>query len=190
VSAMHVETLSIPGVLLFRPELHSDARGFLLERFRMSAYRKAGVEGTFVQSNLARSVRKTLRGLHFQVGAPQSKLIDVSRGEVFDVVVDLRASSASFAEWQGVVLSEDNRAQLYVPAGCAHGFCVMSDVADVQYQFSTEFDPAMARGVRWNDPEIGVKWPVVNPLLSPADAARPFLAELNQWEFPATGPQL
>jgi len=166
-----VRETSLPGVLLVEPQIFRDERGFFLETF--SAQRLAGtpVPQHFAQDNHSRSAQSVVRGLHYQLDHPQGKLIHVARGRIFDVAVDIRRGSSTFAKWVGVELSDENLASLWVPEGFAHGFCVLSDVADVIYKCTVPYDAADDRGIPWNDPLIGIDWPIRDPLLSPKDAA-------------------
>jgi dTDP-4-dehydrorhamnose 3,5-epimerase len=175
---MDVRTTPLPGVLVVEPDVFADHRGHLFEAYHEGRYAQAGIAGRFVQDNLSRSRRGVLRGLHFEAGRAQSKLVWVVAGEVFDVAVDVRPDSPSFAQWFGIRLSGDNHRQLYVPPGCAHGFCVLSDVADVIYKSTTLFAPEHARGVIWNDPTIGIDWPLASPELSERDAGLPRLQDI------------
>ena len=170
---MRVTETSLPGVLVLEPVVFRDPRGFFLETYREDRLAEAGIAGKFVQANQSRSVRNTLRGLHWQWRRPQAKLVRVVTGEVYDVVVDVRRGSPSFGRWCGVTLSESNFRQLYVPVGFAHGFCVTSDVADIEYLCSDYYDPGGEAGLLWNDPVVGIDWPVDWPLLSAKDAANP-----------------
>ncbi len=175
---MSIEPTSLPGVLIFTPRVFKDTRGFFSESYNCEVWRAAGIDTTFVQDNHSRSVRHTLRGLHFQLPpAAQVKLLRVVRGAVWDVAVDIRKGSPTFGRWAGVELSEDNFKQLYIPEGFAHGFCVLSDVADVLYKTSHVYAPASERGIRWNDPALAIRWPTDAPLLSERDGKAPTLAE-------------
>ena len=147
----------------------SDARGFFFESYHEPRYREAGIDCNFVQDNHARSVRGTLRGLHFQSHPGQAKLLRVASGRIFDVAVDIRPDSPTFGRWSGVYLDAEDHTQFFVPVGFAHGYCVVSDVADVLYKTSNVYDPATETGFAWNDPEVGVEWPVDAPLLSERD---------------------
>jgi len=168
----------LPGVLVVEPVVHRDARGFFLETYHAPRYRAGGVASSFVQDNHSRSARGTLRGLHAQLRRPQAKLLRCVAGEIFDVAVDIRRGSPSFGRWVGVTLSAENFHQLFIPEGFAHGFCVTSEVAEVEYKCSELYVPDDEITVAWNDPAIGIRWPVAEPLLSARDrAARP-LAEL------------
>ena len=168
----------LPDVLVIEPDVHTDGRGFFLETYRMDRYREHGIEGPFVQDNHSRSVAGTLRGLHLQVRHAQGKLIRVIEGEVFDVAVDVRRGSPTFGRWVGVTLTADNFRQCYVPPGFAHGFCVVSPIAQVEYKATDIYDPASELGVAWNDPALAIRWPVGQPLLSERDSAYPTLAEV------------
>ncbi|MFN0061411.1 MAG: dTDP-4-dehydrorhamnose 3,5-epimerase [Myxococcaceae bacterium] len=174
---MNVITLEIPGVLLIEPKVFGDPRGFFFETFSAKRYAEAGIDMPFVQDNLSRSSRGTLRGLHFQEPYAQGKLVSVLRGAVLDVVVDVRRGSPSYGKWLGVELSEENHRQLWVPPGFAHGFCVTSDVADFAYKCTGYYAPKSEHGIAWNDPDIGIRWPVSTPLLSQKDAAWPRLKD-------------
>ena len=178
---MKVTPLAIPDVLLIEPVAHRDGRGFFVETYHESRYRAEGVDVPFIQDNQSRSTRGTLRGLHWQV-APraQAKLVRVLSGEIFDVAVDIRRDSPTFGRWVGAMLSGDNFLQMYVPAGFAHGFCVTSDIADVAYKCSDIYDPALERGLAWNDPSIAIDWPITEPSLSARDQRHPFLDQLRR----------
>ena len=173
-----IET-GLDGVLIIEPDVHRDARGFFLESWHQGKYREAGLPGTFVQDNHSRSVRGTLRGLHAQLERPQGKLVRAVRGEIFDVAVDIRPGSKSFGRWVSATLSEDNFRQIFVPKGFAHGFCVLSEIAEIEYKCTDFYDRTDEIGLRWNDPEIGIAWPLQNPTLSPKDAALPSLSEMR-----------
>ena len=166
---MRVLTTNIPGVLIFEPRVFADARGYFLETFHQPRYREADLHHEFVQDNLSQSCRGTLRGLHYQIEHPQGKLCSVLRGEVYDVAVDLRRRSPTFGQWTSVCLSEENHRQLYVPPGIAHGFCVLSDVAQFVYKCTDFYYPAGERTILFNDPQLGIDWPLSQPLLSDKD---------------------
>ena len=174
---MNVVTTDIPGVLIFEPRVFGDARGFFLETYSAARYAEAGVPGPFVQDNLSRSVKGTLRGLHFQEPQPQGKLVQCLAGSVWDVAVDVRKGSPTFGKWVGVELSAENRRQLWVPEGFAHGFCVLSETADFFYKCTALYAPQNERSIAWDDPALGIPWPVKEPRLSPKDAAAPRLAD-------------
>jgi len=167
-----VET-RIPGVIVVEPDVHKDARGFFLETFHSRKYAAAGIPELFVQDNHSASAYRTLRGLHMQLRKPQGKLIRVTAGEIWDVAVDARPESPTCGQWVAEVLSADNFRQLYVPPGCAHGFCVLSEIAHVQYKCTELYDPADEIGIAWDDPELAIPWPVTDPLLSEKDRRLP-----------------
>ncbi len=174
---MKVLATALPGVVVVEPQVFGDARGFFMESWHRRRYAEAGVAVDFVQDNLSRSARGVLRGLHFQDPGPQGKLVQVLEGEVFDVAADVRPGSPTFRQWVGVELSARNRRQLYVPAGYAHGFCVTGEHALFMYKCTDFYDPAAERGIRWDDPELGIAWPVSEPSLSAKDQALPRLRE-------------
>lgn len=163
----------LPGVLLIEPDVFRDARGFFLETFHARKYREGGIPYDFVQDNHSRSQRGTLRGLHAQLRRPQGKLVRAVKGEIFDVAVDIRKGSPTFGKWVGATLSEENFRQLFIPPGFAHGFCVLSEIAEVEYKCTDFYDKADEIGVLWSS--AGIDWPVKEPLLSPKDAALPRL---------------
>jgi dTDP-4-dehydrorhamnose 3,5-epimerase len=173
---MKVTPTAIPEVLLVEPKVFGDARGYFFESYNRKAFEEAaGVQAEFVQDNQSRSAHGVLRGLHYQLRRPQGKLVRVARGTVFDVAVDLRRASPTFGRWVGAELSEENQHQLWVPAGFAHGFLVLSESADLLYKVTDYYDPAGERSLAWNDPTVGIAWPLERlrgaPLLSPKDAA-------------------
>jgi len=168
----------IPDLVMIEPEVHADERGFLVETFREARWRELGIDVEFVQDTHSRSGHGTLRGLHFQTSPGQAKLLRCARGEILDVAVDLRRDSPTFGRWEGHVLDDENGHQLYVPIGFAHGFVVLSEVADVCYQVSSLYDPATESGIAWDDPEVGVDWQVAEPLLSERDKTAPKLSEI------------
>lgn len=175
---MKVTETAIPGVLLIEPKVFGDDRGFFLETFHAQRYADAGIPGPFVQDNYSRSAKGTLRGLHFQEPQPQGKLVQVVAGAVFDVAVDIRRGSPTFGKWVGVELSAENRRQLWVPPGFAHGFCVTSESADFQYKCTALYAPQNERSILWNDPDLGITWPLSgDPKLSAKDAAAPRLKD-------------
>ena len=174
---MKVVATELPGVLLVEPRVFGDARGFFFETFHAERYAAAGIPGPFVQDNLSRSGRGTLRGLHFQEPRAQGKLVQVLQGAVWDVAVDVRKGSPHFGRWVGMELSEENRRQLWIPPGFAHGFCVLSDSADFLYKCTEFYAPEVERAVRWDDPALGIHWPVAEPVLSAKDSAAPLLAD-------------
>jgi len=168
----------LEGVVLLEPEVHGDERGFMVETFRRDTWVEFGVEVEFVQHNHSRSAKDTLRGLHFQTEPGQAKLVRCPRGTIFDAAVDLRRDSPTYGQWEGQILDDEKHRQLFVPAGFGHGFAVLSDVADVAYLLSSVYDPATESGIAWDDPDVGVEWPVVEPLLSERDQRAPRLAEV------------
>jgi dTDP-4-dehydrorhamnose 3,5-epimerase len=174
----HLET-GLPGIVLLEPDVHGDARGFFLESYRASVWAEHGVDDVFVQDNHSRSRRGVLRGMHFSIGDGQAKLIRCARGRILDVVVDLRRESPTYGRWESVELDDDRARQLYVPVGFAHGFCVLSDVADVTYKCSTYYDGAVERGFRYDDPDVGIEWPQdMTLLVSERDTTAPLLREI------------
>ena len=169
----------LPGVIVVELEVFRDSRGFFVESFHAEKFATGGIDATFVQDNHSRSRRGTLRGLHAQKDYPQGKLVRATRGVVFDVAVDVREGSPTFGRWVGYELSEENFRLLYIPVGFVHGFCVLSETADVEYKCTDFYRPGDELGVAWNDPEIGIDWPVEQPLLSEYYAANPALAALR-----------
>lgn len=168
---MKVTPTPIDGVLVIAPKVFHDGRGFFLESWHAQRYADVGVAGPFVQDNRSRSVRGTLRGLHAQRARPQGKLVSVVAGEIWDVAVDLRPASPTYGRWFGATLTAEPPLQLWVPPGLAHGFCVLSDTADVEYKVTTPYDPADEVRIAWNDPDLGIPWPVTDPAVSAKDAA-------------------
>jgi dTDP-4-dehydrorhamnose 3,5-epimerase len=175
---MKVEKTELPGVLLIDLDAFGDARGYFCETWQQRRYEEIGVRGPFVQDNISLSARGVLRGLHFQHPNPQGKLVHVLQGEIFDVAVDIRVGSPAFGRWVGAVLSSENRRQMFVPEGFAHGFCALSESALIADK-CTALDSQRSEGsLLWNDPEVGVRWPVERPSLSPKDEAAPSLEQL------------
>jgi dTDP-4-dehydrorhamnose 3,5-epimerase len=160
---------SLPGVFLIRPKVFSDPRGFFFESYHQGKFADLGVSNHFVQDNHSKSVKGTLRGLHYQLKYPQAKLCRVIQGEVFDVAVDIRKGSPSFGKWVGVILSAENKEQIYIPKGFAHGFLVLSETAEFLYKCGEFYHPEDEMGVAWNDPEIGINWGIADPILSNKD---------------------
>jgi len=184
---MKVIETELPGVLIIEPKVFGDARGFFLESFHAGRYAEYGIPGEgnrFVQDNHSRSRKGVLRGLHFQLRQPQGKLVSVATGRVFDVAADVNPDSASFGRWVGVELSDENHRQLWIPPGYAHGFCVLSDVADFQYKCTAFYDPDSDAGVVWNDPDLAIDWPVSEPLLSAKDEVLPSLKDAPRDRLP------
>jgi dTDP-4-dehydrorhamnose 3,5-epimerase len=176
---MKIIQTALAGVVVIEPRVFSDPRGHFLETYHRTRYREAGIDAVFVQDNLSFSVRGTLRGLHFQVTRPQAKLVQVITGEVFDVAVDIRPGSSSFGNWIGEHLSAQNHRQMFIPPGFAHGFCVLSQTAHFLYKCSELYAPKDEGGILWSDPDIGIHWPVNDPIVSEKDAAYPGLFALN-----------
>jgi dTDP-4-dehydrorhamnose 3,5-epimerase len=174
---MNVVTTSLPGVLVIEPKIYGDQRGFFFELFNASRYVEAGIDLPFVQDNFSRSVKGTLRGLHFQLPGAQGKLVQVFAGSVFDVAVDIRRGSPTFGKWFGTELSADNRRQMWVPPDFAHGFCVLSESADFHYKCTAPYAPTCEQGIAWDDPAIGITWPIQEPILSAKDQRAPRLAD-------------
>ena len=168
----------LDGVVLVEPQVHGDERGFMVESFRRDAWAELGIDIDFVQHNHSRSLRGTLRGIHFQTEPGQAKLIRCPRGEILDVAVDLRRGSPTYGQWEAHRLDDVRHRQLYVPVGFGHGFVVLSDLADVAYLVSSLYDPATEAGIAWDDPDVGIEWPLAEPLLSDRDRAAPRLAEV------------
>jgi dTDP-4-dehydrorhamnose 3,5-epimerase len=174
---LKVSETSLHGVLLIEPDVFGDPRGFFMETWNAARFREAGLDLQFVQDNQSRSARGVLRGLHYQEPNAQGKLVRCSRGALFDVAVDIRVGSPDFGRWYGVELSEENRLMLWIPPGFAHGFCALTDVADLVYKCTEFYEAASDRAIAWNDPEIGIAWPVTTPTLSDKDAAAPRLQD-------------
>ena len=169
---------TIEGLVLVQPQVISDDRGFFFESYRRTEYAKLGIDVEFVQDNHSRSTRGTIRALHFQLHPGQAKLIRCARGSVYDVAVDLRKGSPTYGQYEAFVLSDKNAHQVFIPVGFAHGFCVTSEEADVAYKVSSYYDPQTERGIAWDDPAIGVQWPVDQPLVSERDRGNPRLEEI------------
>lgn len=172
-----LETI-LPGVLIIEPKVFADARGFVLETYQAERYRQLGIAHAFVQDNHSRSARGVLRGLHFQRSRPQGKLVSVSRGSVYDVAVDINPASPTCGQFVAVELNDENHRQLWIPPGYAHGFCVLSDIADFQYKCTDYYIPEDEGGLLWNDPQVNIPWPIEQPLLSAKDQRNPTLAQL------------
>jgi dTDP-4-dehydrorhamnose 3,5-epimerase len=174
---MEIIATSLPGVLIVESRVFADERGFFFESYSYRDYAAQGLDTVFVQDNHSRSVRGTLRGLHYQVAPGQAKLVRVAVGEVWDVAVDIRWGSPTFGRWVGVTLSAENHRQMYIPVGYAHGFCVTSDVAEFLYKCSSYYSSPAERGLAWDDPDLAIPWPVSGPLLSARDQHHPRLAQ-------------
>ena len=174
------QELEIPGMVLVEATLREDERGFFQESYKRSAFHEGGIRAEFVQDNFSHSVKGVLRGLHFQhPPKAQGKLVRVSRGVVWDVGVDLRVGSPTFGAWVGVELAEGEGKMLYLPPGLAHGYLVLSEIADLAYKVTAEYAPELDTGIRWDDPELGIEWPLPDPLLSQKDLELPFLREIK-----------
>lgn len=178
------EQTELSGVTLCIPDVFRDARGFFVESYHAAKYADGGVRAVFVQDNRSRSSKGVLRGLHFQLHKPQAKLVSCTRGEIWDVAVDTRRGSPTFGKWVAAVLSEENHHQFFIPGGFAHGFCVLSDMAEIQYKCSEFYDPRDDRGIRWDDPSLAITWPVTDPVLSAKDVGQPLLKDLGDWQLP------
>ena len=174
----------IEDVIVIRPIIYEDNRGFFTETFRLNKYHNAGIRRPFVQDNLSKSTKNTLRGLHYQIINPQAKLVMVTSGEILDVVVDIRRHSPHFGKYVSCLLSEENREMLYIPEGFAHGFFVLSEYATFIYKCSDYYNPAGERGIRWDDPDIKIDWPNDEPVLSEKDRNLPFLGDIDKNDLP------
>ena len=177
---MKVTKFEIPGLLLIEPKVFEDDRGFFMETYNAERYSEYGLPANFVQDNHSMSAKGTLRGLHYQLGRPQGKLVRVTKGEVFDVAVDVRRGSPHFGKWVGVTLSAENKHQFYIPEGFAHGFCVISENAEFLYKCTDYYAPEEERGIIWNDPDISIDWPVLEPLLSSKDSGNSRLSDMGE----------
>lgn len=182
---MKVIATDLPGCVVIEPVVHGDARGYFYESFHAQKYKKAGLDLRFVQSNVSRSAHGVLRGLHYQFPNPQGKLVNVLAGEVYDVAVDIRVGSPTFGRWAAAVLSADNKRHFWIPEGFAHGFAVLSDDATFCYQCTALYDHAADAGIRWNDGQIAIDWPLGAPLLSEKDQRAPFLRDIPAGNLPA-----
>jgi dTDP-4-dehydrorhamnose 3,5-epimerase len=185
---MRVNETGLAGLLLIEPQSFRDERGFFLESFRRQRYRDVGITENFEQDNHSRSMRGVLRGLHFTVKHPQAQIVTIMRGRVFDVAVDLRLKSPTFGRWFGAELSDEGPVrQIYMAPGFAHGFCVLTDVADLHYKCSRTYDYRDEGGLLWNDPKVAICWPIESPIVSSRDAAYPTLQELDAGRLPHVG---
>ena len=176
--SFNVEKSDLGGVLLIQPAIHSDSRGRFFESYQKERYREIGIGEEFVQDNQSVSQKNTIRGLHYRAPLEQAKLVRVIRGEVFDVVVDIRKESPTFGQWRGYTLSDSNYLQVYIPVGFAHGFCVLSETAEFLYKVSEYYSAENEKGIMWNDPDIGIKWPTLTPVLSEKDKTNPALKDI------------
>ena len=178
---MNVIKTKLDDCVIIEPKVFGDERGFFLESFQAERYTsEAGITLPFVQDNHSRSSKSVLRGLHFQKTKPQGKLVRVVRGQVYDVAVDIRKGSPTYGQWEGLILSEENKTQLWVPPGFAHGFVVLSDTADFEYKCTDYYDPSDEGGILWNDSDLDIPWPIDNPILSNKDASADRLADLKR----------
>jgi dTDP-4-dehydrorhamnose 3,5-epimerase len=184
---MKILETELPGVLIVEPDRFGDARGFFQEIWHEGRYEEAGMPGSFVQDNLSLSTHGVLRGLHFQNPNGQGKLVYVLQGEAFDVAVDIRVGSPTFGKWAGVLLSGDTGRQFYIPPGFAHGFCVTGETALFAYKCTDFYNPKTEGAIRWDDPAIGIDWPVSDPTVSDKDAAAPLLADIDSAKLPVYG---
>jgi len=182
---MIIRTTPLNGLLVIEPKCFEDERGFFLETYQADDYHQAGIVDAFVQDNQSRSIKGVLRGMHFQVKRPQAKIVTVMRGSVFDVAVDLRLTSQTFGKWFGVVLSDTGPRQIYIAPGFAHGFCVISDWADLHYKVSSNYDSDDEGGILWNDIDVGIKWPLSHPVVKTRDTNFPKLKELTAIQLPS-----
>lgn len=185
---MKFSETSLPGVLVIEPRVFGDSRGFFYESYNEKTFRDAGIDRRFVQSNVSRSSRGVLRGLHYQWPNSQGKLVSVLEGEVYDVAVDIRRGSPTFGQWAAAMLTADNHRHFWIPEGFAHGFCVVSEFATFAYQCTDLYSPTADGSVRWDDPAIGIDWPVSDPLLSDKDARAPLLADVPEARLPEYQP--
>ncbi len=174
---MKISPTQIDGLLVIEPDVHEDGRGFFMESYHKAKFKDLGIACEFVQDNHSGSVKNTLRGLHYQSPCPQDKMVRAVSGEIFDVAVDIRHGSKTFGRWDAVVLSASNRKMLYIPKGFAHGFCVLSDYAEICYKCSDFYRPEYDRGIRWDDPDLAIAWPVASPILSKRDSSHPSLRD-------------
>ncbi len=182
---MDIEKTLLPGVLLIKPKVFADDRGFFYENYQAQRYKEAGIDLEFCQDNHSRSSKGVLRGLHYQKPNEQGKLVVVLQGDIFDVAVDIRPDSPTYKQWVGVTLTGENHHQLYIPPGFAHGFCVLSDTADFYYKCTAPYSPKDDKGIRFDDPEIQVQWPLeCTPVLSPKDEQLPLLCEVDPSDLP------
>ncbi len=181
---MKVTKTKLEGALVFEPKVFGDARGFFMETWNYQRYKEAGLDVKFVQSNLSKSAKGVLRGLHFQNPNPQGKLVQILTGEVYDVAVDIRLGSPTFGQWHGELLSGDNNKQFYIPEGFAHGFCVLSETAIFSYMCTHVYDPKSDYSILWDDPELNIDWPINEPLLSDKDKQAPTLSSLKTTSLP------
>ena len=177
---MDIQKTPLKGLYVIEPRVFADSRGFFFESYNLHNFKTHGIDAQFVQDNHSKSMKHTLRGLHYQINPGQAKLVRVINGEIFDVAVDIRSNSPTYGKWYGCVLSEENKKQFYIPVGFAHGFCVISDIAEVLYKCSDFYSPKDERGIIWNDPTLNIDWPAKTPLLSQRDKQHPLFTQINQ----------
>jgi dTDP-4-dehydrorhamnose 3,5-epimerase len=170
---------TLPEIIIIEPELFQDDRGYFTEMYHRAKFENAGIKENFVQDNRSHSRQGTIRGLHYQLGRPQGKLIWTLSGKVFDVAVDIRRKSPTFGKWLGIMLSSENKKSVYIPPNFAHGFCVLSEEAEIFYKCTEFYSPENERTIRWDDPELAIEWPIENPILSDKDAKAPFFNDLE-----------
>lgn len=170
---------TLPEIIIIEPELFQDDRGYFTEMYHRAKFENAGIKENFVQDNRSHSRQGTIRGLHYQLGRPQGKLIWTLSGKVFDVAVDIRRKSPTFGKWLGIMLSSENKKSVYIPPDFAHGFCVLSEEAEIFYKCTEFYSPENERTIRWDDPELAIEWPIENPILSDKDAKAPFFKDLE-----------
>ena len=185
---MKVIETALPGALILEPHVYGDSRGYFYESYHQSRYNELGITSDFVQTNVSRSARGVLRGLHYQWPRPQGKLVSVLEGEVYDVAVDIRRGSPHFGQWTGVMLTGSNHRHFWIPEGFAHGFCVLSESAIFTYQCTAQYDHQTDAGIRWNDGDIAIDWPISGPLLSDKDKKTPFLMDVEMDRLPIFAP--
>ncbi|MGA1874476.1 MAG: dTDP-4-dehydrorhamnose 3,5-epimerase [bacterium] len=178
----------LKDVLIVEPRIFEDERGFFMESYHRKKYQEAGLDRVFVQDNLSHSVQNVIRGLHYQLHHPQAKLIQVLRGVIFDVAVDIRQGSPAFGQWIGLLLSDRRHQHLFIPEGFAHGFCVLTERAEVMYKCTDFYDPDDEHGLRWDDPNLAIQWPIRNPVVSARDAELPFLSKVSKENLPVLSP--
>lgn len=184
---MKIVETPLAGVLIIEPKVFGDLRGYFFESYQQQRYADVGINPAFVQDNISHSTRGVLRGMHYQLNYPQGKLVSVTRGEVFDVVLDIRKGSPTFGQWFAAELNDENHRQLYVPPGYAHGFCVLSEVVDFQYKCTELYHPEDEAGILWNDPDVGIEWPIKDVILSDKDKVNKCLAEMSDELLPGFG---
>lgn len=181
---MNIIAMSLPGVLVIEPKVFGDHRGFFLETYHARILAEAGIDKPFVQDNHSRSKQGVLRGLHYQLEQPQGKLVRAARGKIFDVAVDVRKSSPYFGQWCGMMLDDEQLRMMFIPPGYAHGFVVLSDIADCIYKCTDYYHPQSEQGILWNDPDIGIAWPISDISLSEKDRHNPLLAQQDRAKLP------